>query len=102
MECAQEMLFMLNVVESIGFKVEQPMILKTDSKALFDMSNNWNVGGRTRHVRHAFLRELKERDVILLEWFPGVENASDMFTKNVTGPELKRHIVKYVGEDEYG
>ena len=60
-ECAQEMLFMMNVVESIGFNIELPMILKTDSKALFDMSNNWNVGERTRHVRPAFLRELKER-----------------------------------------
>ena len=93
---------MMNVVEFIGLKVQTPMIINTDNKALFDMSNNWNVGGRTRHARHAFLRELKERQVIVLEWFPGVDNPSDMFTKNVTGPELKKLIVKYVGNDEYG
>ena len=101
-ECAQEMLFEMNVIESIGFKVEMPMVLWVDNKATVDTSNNWSVGGRTRHVRHAFLRELKERGVLILKWIPTEKNASDIFTKNVTGPLLKTHVVQYCGEDEYG
>jgi hypothetical protein len=58
-ECAQDMLYTMRIVESTGLQVEKPMILEIDNKGMVDIANNWNIGGRTRHMntRYYFLRE---------------------------------------------
>jgi hypothetical protein len=42
--CAQEMLYAMRVMESLGLKVKKSMILEMDSKAAVDLANNWSVG----------------------------------------------------------
>jgi hypothetical protein len=93
-ECAQDMLFVMRVLESIGLKVKKPMILKIDNKGAMDLTNNWSASGRTRHVdvRHHFLRELKEDDIIHVKWIPTSENSADLFTKNLDGPTFTKHM----------
>jgi hypothetical protein len=61
-ECAQDMLYSMRVVESLGLKVKKPMILEIDNKRAVDIANNWSVGGRTRRIntRFYFLRELNQ------------------------------------------
>jgi hypothetical protein len=56
-QCAQDMLFVMRVLESIGLKVKKPAILQFDNKGAVDLANNWSIGGRTRHieVRQYFL-----------------------------------------------
>ena len=84
-QCAQDMLFNMRVLESIGLKVKKPMILWVDNKGAVDLANNWSVGGRTRHVdvRYYFLRELKEANLIHVKWMSGDEMSSDsLLTKN--------------------
>jgi hypothetical protein len=58
-QCAQDMLFAMRAVESMGLKVKKPMILEIDNKGAVDLMHNWSVGGRTRHVevRQYFLRD---------------------------------------------
>jgi hypothetical protein len=60
--CAQDMLYIWHILESMKLKVKFLMILELDNKGAVDLANNWNIGGRTRHVdvRQCFLRELKE------------------------------------------
>ena len=53
-ETVQDMIFVKRVLESIGFKVTQPMIWEMDNKGAIDLANNWNSGGRTRHVETRF------------------------------------------------
>ncbi len=101
-QCAQDMLFIMRVLESMGLKVKKPMILKVDNKGAMDLANNWSVGGRTRHVdtHQYFLRELKEEGVINVEWIPTAENSADLFTKNLPGPSFHKHMSVYCGDDE--
>ncbi len=68
--CAQDMLYTMNVLESMGLKVRLPMVLEMDNKGAVDLANNWSVGGRTRHVdvRQYFLRELKESKIMDIRW----------------------------------
>jgi hypothetical protein len=48
---AQDMLFIMRIVESMGLLVELPMlVLEVDNKGAKDLVNNWSVGGRLRHV----------------------------------------------------
>ena len=93
-QCAQDMLYAMRVMESLGLKVQKPMILRVDNKGAHDLAHNWSIGGRTRHVdvRINFLRELKEEGTLVLEWIAGDLNSSDLFTKNLHGPLFYKHV----------
>ena len=99
-QCVQDMLYAMRVVESLGLKVQKPMILRVDNKGAHDLAHNWSVGGRTRHidVRINFLRELKEEGILELEWIAGDLNSSDLFTKNLHGPLFCRHASVFTDE----
>ena len=92
--CAQDMLFSMRLMESIGLTVKKPMVLTVDNKGAKDLANNWSVGGRTRHidVRYYFLRELKETGLVQTVWQRGADNCADLFTKNLDGPSFRRHV----------
>jgi hypothetical protein len=102
-ETAQDMLFVMRILESMGLKVKKPMILYVDNKGAKDLVNNWSVGGRTRHieVRQYFLRELKEQGIINCVWTAGNGMCSDLFTKNLPRQVYEKHTKVYVGDDEY-
>jgi hypothetical protein len=102
-QTAQDMLFVMRVLESLGLKVQKPMILRLDKSGAHDLTHNWSIGGRTRHVdvRMHFLRELKEEGLVVCDWMSGEDNPSDIFTKNLQGPLFNKHAGKYVGQDEY-
>jgi hypothetical protein len=67
---AQDMLYEMRVLESIGLKVQLPMVLEVDNNGGVDLANNWSVGGCTHHisVRVSFLRELKEQGLLCVMW----------------------------------
>jgi hypothetical protein len=44
------MLYEMRVLESIGLKVQLPMVLEVDNKGVVDLANNWSVGGPTHHI----------------------------------------------------
>jgi hypothetical protein len=92
--CAQDMLFVMRLMESMGLKVQKPMVLKLDNKGAHDIAHtNWTIGGRTRNVdvRMHFLRESKEEGLIVTDWISGESNPSDLFTKNLAGPAFEKH-----------
>ena len=95
--CAQEMLFVMRLMESVGLKVKKPMELFVDNKGAVDLANNWSIGGRTRHmeVRQYFLRDLKDEGLILTKWMSGDDMSSDLFTKNLPGPLFAKHAKVY-------
>ena len=97
------MLYVYRELTDMGLSVETPMIEEIDNSGAIDMANNWSSTGRTRHmdIRYKFLRELKEANLIRCVWVPTSENEADIFTKNCSGPVFEKHIVKFVGEDEY-
>jgi hypothetical protein len=91
--CAQDMMYHKNTLESIGLKVELPMILEMDNKGAANLVNSFSVGGHTRHinVKQNFLQKLKEAKVLVVKWIPGLENEADIFTKNLDGPLFKHY-----------
>jgi hypothetical protein len=97
--CAQDMLYCKNVLESMGIKVNLPMLLKMDNKGAVDLANNWSVGGQTRHVdvQRFFLWELKETKIMDIHWIKGSENDTDVFTNNLDGPAFEKFIKTLVG-----
>lgn len=49
--CAQDMMFALRIMESIGLRVKLPMVLYVDNKGAEHLIDGWSVGGRTRHIK---------------------------------------------------
>lgn len=99
-QCAQELLLTYKIVKSMGLEVKLPMILEVDNKGAVDLANSWSHGGRTKHmqVRNFWLRELKEKGLIKVVWIAGAENAADLFTKNLSAGDFKKHREKFVSE----
>ena len=44
------MIYQKNTLESIGLRVELPMVLEMDNRGAIDLINSFSVGGRTRHI----------------------------------------------------
>jgi hypothetical protein len=103
-DCAQDMLFGMRVIESIGLRVKKPMKLSIDNKGAVDYANNWSNSGRMRHIsiKLSFLRELKEEGLIDVAWCGTEHMPADLFTKNLGGPLFKKHTAIFCGDDDYG
>jgi hypothetical protein len=99
-QCVQEMMYVKKIVESIGLKVKHPMIIQVDNKGTKDLMNNWSVGGRTRHIdiRYFYIRELKEQNLLKIEWIPSGNNCSDLFTKNLGFDMYQKHANVFCDE----
>jgi hypothetical protein len=67
------------------------------------VAHNWSIGGRTCHIttKINFLCELKEQGILIVCWIPTTANTSDLFTKNLNGPDFEWQTAYYVGIDEY-
>jgi hypothetical protein len=100
---ARDMLFVHNILKSLGLKVQVPMVLEMDNKGAVNLANSWSVGGHTRHVdvRMYFLRELKDDGLLVIRHISGDNNDTNIFTKNTTTAVFSKHVVKFVGNDEY-
>jgi hypothetical protein len=92
-ECAQDMLYIRKVLQSLGLRVKQPMILEIDNKGFVDFTQSWSTGGRMRHIdcRYYFLRELREEGIIEVKWIRSEENTADIFTKNLDTATFEKH-----------
>ena len=101
--CAQDMLFVMRIMNSMGLKVKLPMKLRIDNSGADDLIHNWSIGGRTRHieVKQYFLRELNEAGIIETVWESTDNMTSDVLTNNLAGPAYDKHNSKFVGMDEY-
>ena len=97
--CVLDMMFGKRFLEAMGLKVKLPMTLYMDNKGGVDTFNNWSIAGNTRavSVRFAFIRELKEANILEIKWKQGILNGADLFTKNVDGNTYDTLIGDYEG-----
>ena len=70
MNCAQDMLFTNNVVNSIGMKAKLPILLEISNNGSLDMAHIDSVALRTENVKikELWLSELQEKRVLDIIW----------------------------------
>ena len=97
----QDMLYMMNVLLSIGLFTELPMVLEVANMGAVHLSNNWSVSGCTGHidVQQYFLRESKENNLLIVKWVPDTKHVADIFTKNLFRPQVEEFAKVFVKED---
>eukprot|EP00957_Ditylum_brightwellii_P079172 6021422-Ditylum_brightwellii.AAC.1 len=78
------MLYCKCILESMGLKVELPMVLYIDNSGAVNLASNWSAGGLTRHMETRI-----------------VDNPVDIFTKNLAGPACNKCAKFFVGKDSY-
>ena len=91
----QGMMFVLHVILGMELQVQLHVVLFCDNNVTVDLSNNWYVGGMTRHVnvKQMFFRELEANGFLRVKQMLGKDLTLDARTKNVPGP-LFFHCIK--------
>ena len=97
-EAAKEIKFVVQILESIGIKVQMPIVVCVDNVGAIFMSENVSATSRTKHVdaRYHYVREFVEDGFIKIVFVKSKENKSDIFTKNVTQDIYSLHVTNYV------
>ena len=98
-ELVKEVLFVLQILDSLQIKVELPVKIYNNNMGAVNMVRNNAPGTGTRHVnvRYHFTRELHE-SVIMLYHREMQNSESDMMAKNATHAEFVRHTPRLVAK----
>jgi hypothetical protein len=99
-EAAKEVMFVKNVLETMGIEVKLPMIIRVDNTGAIYLANNYTAGQRTKHIdiRVHYVREYIRDGIIKIEFVRSENNDADILTKNTTEELFKFHSEKNVVE----
>ena len=99
-EAVKEIRFIYYLLDSIGIKVELPIVVRCDNVGAIFMAENSSSGVRTRHIdtRYHFIREHIEDGFIKIVFVRSCENVGDIFTKNVNKEIYDKHVSKFLGK----
>ena len=97
-EAVKEIMFVLQVLISVGIAVETPVVVKVDNMGAIFMGKHSTTSARTRHIscRLFYVRQMQADQLISLEFVPTASNWSDGMTKNVKADVHTAHVPNYV------
>jgi hypothetical protein len=97
-EATKEVMFVKNVLETMGIEVKLPMIIKVDNTEAIFLANNYMSGQRTKHIdiRVPYVREYIHDGIIRVEFVKLENNDADILTKNTTEEIFMTHSEKNV------
>jgi hypothetical protein len=97
-ELLKEIKYTMQILDSIGVKVDTPVRIYIDNTGAIQMARNNTSYCATRHVnvRFHFVREYQEEGKIELVFVRSEDNDADILTKNGTRAEIERHAPKLI------
>ena len=97
-EIAKEILFIKQLLDTIGVEVELPITVRVDNVGAIFLANNFSISQRTKHIdiRAHAIREYIEDGIIKLVFIRTDDNEADIFTKNTSGETYDKHSNKIV------
>ena len=97
-EAVKDIVFVLNICESISIDVELPVTVRVDNVGAIFMSNNVTTTSGTRHVdiRTKFVKEYQVDGKIKIIFVRSEENDSDIMTKNLGSLLYSKHANKLI------
>ena len=93
-----DVLFIKQVVESLGETVKIPMTVYCDNIRAIHLANQNTTRGCTKHidVRYHFIQNLIQEGILKVEFVRTEENIADIFTKNTPAHVYKKLSEKIV------
>ena len=97
-EVVKDVIFLRNILESIGEEVEFPIIVEVDNTGAIFLGLNRTTGQRTKHIdiRYHYVREYIDDGIVKVVFVSTKENDADIFTKNVTSEIYERTTNKLI------
>jgi hypothetical protein len=99
-EVAKEILFIKQLMDTIGIPIRLPIIVRADNIGAIFLASNFSVGQRTKHIdilTH-FIREFIEDEILKIILIRTEDNDADIFTKNTTEELYDKHSRKMIEE----
>jgi hypothetical protein len=92
-DLALELLYIVPLLEHIGFEVKGPVKVYTDNKAAYDLCHRYTSAQNSRHMdRKVFkMRELRGAGIVEVAHISTDENPADLFTKILTKQPFEKH-----------
>ena len=92
-EAAKEIKFIAQLLETMGIKVQQPIIVHVDNMGAIYMSENEVISSRTKHIdiRRHFIRECIVDGLVKIQFVRSENNTADIFTKNTSSSLHNKH-----------
>jgi hypothetical protein len=97
-ETAKELVFVNNLLKSMGINLNSPISLLVDNTGAIYLANNYTTGQRTKHIdiRAHFVRELIVDGIIKVVFVKSEDNDADVMTKNVSEELFLKHSDKLI------
>ena len=97
-EAVKEIIFVLQLLESMQIEVELPIVVRVDNVGAIFMSDNKTTTSRAKHVdiRTKYVNEYCEDGKIKIIFVKSADNDSDILTKNLGGDLFDKHSTKLV------
>ena len=99
-ECGKDILLIRELFLELGWEITEPTLIQIDNDAANRMASSYYSHNKTRHIasRKMFINEyVEELRSIILEHIDSALNASDHFTKRLTGEAFLRHVEIIMG-----
>ena len=92
-EAAKEVMFVKNVLKTMGIEVRLPMIIKVDNTGAIYLANNYTAGQRTKHIdiRVHYVREYIHEGIIRVEFVKSENNDAEILRKNTMEEIFRIH-----------
>jgi transposase InsO family protein len=87
-----EAIWIMNIMEDIGYQQDQPMKIYEDNQACIRIAEEPREHKRMKHldVRYNFIREVIQGGRIQILYVPTNEQLADVMTKGLPSPQFKR------------
>ena len=101
-EAVKEIMFVLQLLESMQLKVKLPITVRVDNVGAIFMSKNITTSNRTKHVdiRTKYVNEYCEDGKLKIIFVKSADNDSDIMTKNLGGDLHSKHSNKLIKRRE--
>jgi len=99
-QLAKEILFVVQVLHSLGIPVQTPITVHVDNMGAIFMSENASSNQRTRHidVKHRFSIDLTAEGFLDVVFTNSANNTSDGLSKNVSKEVYELHTPKFMAD----
>ena len=103
-EMVTEIVFMKQVLEFLGIKIEFPIKVRVDNVKAIYLANNFTTSQCTKHVdtRYHFVREFIDDGILKIRFVKLAENVADVYTKNTGDMIFKKLMEDYTEEVPIG
>ena len=91
--CAIELLYIISLLEFLGYVCSVDIVVETDNKGAYDLCHRYTSAQHSRHIERKLfkMREMRGAGLVQVRYVPTGENTADLFTKILSRQPFEKH-----------